>query len=1029
MGCEAVTGVLQYSRALAATARRCAAACACLIALHASPAHALDPQERFHDYVRDNWSVENGLPQISVLSVTQDGTGYIWIGTQNGIARFDGLRFTVFDRRTTGIDTTMATVSYTDDAGQPWFGTAHGVLRFAHGKFDLLQAGNGNAAVQGISQSPDGSMLFATSLGVMRLNDSVLQPALLEGERSCSLLRDGETLWVGQTGALTRIDSAGVTRFALPAAARNACITHLGDAEAGDLWLGTTAGLFRWHGGRITASGLDTELDGRATESLLRDHDGNQWFTTAPTVFRLRPNGQLERIGEDDFVRDSWILTIFEDREGDLWFGSQTEGLFRLWDGWVTRVSRRDGLADPFVWSVARNPQGGIVLGTNSNVAVSGPDGVKELIAGNRLPNPSAYNLFYDSGGRLWVGTRGGIAIYSKGQIQRPPALLELDPFQINAIAQNGDEFWIGTSGGLYRYRGDKLTRIGAPPGESAARIRSIYMSGRDELLVGTESGLRMVRGDAVTIPDWAAPLEGRMISHVGAINEGLVGIATLDAGLGLFASGQLTVLTSDRGLPSDNAWTFRTINEHLYVAGIEGVWRVPVSSLPKPGSGSEVEIAPQMVLSASGRERGSQRVRCCNGGAQARSAVDDDGGMWLPSISGALRLDTKEIAYAQQAPPLQIEALRHGNRWRTSDGATLQLDGSSRDIQVDFTALSFRDPHSLRFRYRLAGYDADWVDAGARHSAFYTNLPPGHYRFEVEASLPDAAFGHSQAALELDLAPHWYERTSVRALFAALAACLIGLLVSLRLRGYRAAQKRLEALVAERTRALSRANKRLHQANQVLAFESQTDPLTGLNNRRFLIDHASELFDGKQAEKTALLLLDLDHFKQVNDRHGHAAGDEVLIQLARMLEHQARDGDHLLRWGGEEFLIVAKAARAEQALEIAERIRLAIARHAFATGKGRSLHLTCSIGVSLHPLRASHDQASDWSMTLELADTALYRVKQEGRNGSIGLFAGPTISQMPRTRGAASIDALLAADALLWQRPAAASAQLRIVH
>ena len=1024
-----MTGGLQYIHALCAVARRCAAVCACLVALLPSVACALDPQERFHDYVRDNWSVENGLPQISVLTVTQDGTGYIWIGTQNGIARFDGVRFTVFDRRTTGIDTTMATVSYTDDAGQPWFGTAHGALRYAHGRFDLLQAGNGNAAVQGISQAPDGSMLFATSLGVMRLNDSSLQPAMLEGERSCSLLRDGDTLWVGQTGALTRIDSAGVARFALPAAARNACITHIGTAENSDLWLGTTAGLFRWHAGQVLHSGLDPELDSRATESLLRDHDGNQWFSTAPTVFRLRPNGRLERVGEEDFVRDSWILSIFEDREGDLWFGSQTEGLFRLWDGWVTRVSRRDGLADPFVWSVARNPQGEIVLGTNSNVAVSGADGVKELIPGSHLPNPSAYNLFYDSAGRLWVGTRGGIAIYSKGQILRPPALLELDPFQINAIAQNGEEFWIGTSGGLYRYRDDKLTRIGAPPGQAVARIRSIYISGRDELLVGTESGLRVVRGDAVTIPDWAAPLEGRMISHVGAINERLIGIATLDAGLGLFGNGQLTLLTSDHGLPSDNAWTFRTINDYLYVAGIEGVWRLPVAALPKPGSTSAPDIAPQMVLSASGRERGSQRVRCCNGGAQARSAIDDDAGMWLPSISGALRLDTKEIAYSKQAPPLLIEALRHGNRWRTPAGGALQLDDSSRDIQVDFTALSFRDPHSLRFRYRLAGYDADWVDAGARHSAFYTNLPPGHYRFEVEASLPDAAFGHSQAALEIDLAPHWYERASVRALLAALAACLIGLLVSLRLRGYRAAQKRLEALVAERTRALSRANKRLHQANQVLAFESQTDPLTGLHNRRFLIDHASELFDGTRADKTALLLLDLDHFKQVNDRHGHAAGDEVLIQLARMLEQQARDGDHLLRWGGEEFLIVAKASRPEQGLEIAERIRLAIARHAFTTANGRTLHLTCSIGVSLHPLRSDRGQASDWSMTLELADTALYRVKQEGRNGSIGLFAGPALAQMmPHTRGAATIDALLAADALRWQRPTG-SAQLRIVH
>ena len=1001
-----------------------------LALLLAAPAHALDPHERFHDYVRDNWSVENGLPQISVLTITQDGTGYIWLGTQNGIARFDGVRFNVYDRRTTGVDTTMATISYTDRGGKPWFGTAHGVLRLNHGKFELLRAGNGSAAVQGIAESADGSMLFATSLGVMRLRDSVLEPAMLEGERSCSLLRDGETLWVGQTGALTRIDAAGISRFPLPAQAHNACVTHLGAAaEAGDLWLGTTAGLYRWHEAKIAASGLDPELDSRATESLLLDHDGNQWFGTAPAVFRLRPSGQLERITEDDFVRDSWILSIFEDREGDLWFGSQTEGLYRLWDGWVKRVSRRDGLTDPFVWSVASDPQGRIVLGTNSNVAVSGPDGVKELVAGSRLPNPSAYDLFYDSFGRLWIGTRGGVAILDRGAIQRPLALLELDPFQINAIAQDGNDFWIGTSGGLYLYRDDKLRRVGAAPGQGVARVRSVYFASPGELFVGTESGLRVVRGDAVTTPAWASSLEGRMISYIGPIRDGVVGLATLDAGLGLLGNGKLTMLTADQGLPSDNAWAFRTIGDHLYIAGVDGVWRLPTSALPEPGSAPVLGAPAQMVLSASGRERGSQRVRCCNGGAQARSAVDADGGMWLASISGALRLDTGEISYSKQPPTLVIEALRQGSRWFAPSPAALDLDAGSRDIEVDFTALSFRDPNSLRFRYRLTGYDGDWVDAGARRSAFYTNLPPGSYRFEVQASLPDAAYGGSQASAEFSLAPHWYERMTVRALLAVLSACLIALLVSLRLRGYRAAQRRLEALVAERTRALSRANKRLHQANQVLAFESQTDPLTGLHNRRFLLDHAGELFDGERKDTTALLLLDLDNFKQINDRYGHAAGDHVLVQLARMLEQLAREGDHALRWGGEEFLVVVKSVRAEQALEIAERIRLSVARHTFSTGAGRTLHLTCSIGVSLHPLRMTTDQATDWSMTLELADAGLYRVKQEGRNGTIGLFAGPALTQMnPNTRSATTIEALLASDALRWQRPGG-SPQLRIVQ
>jgi diguanylate cyclase (GGDEF)-like protein len=1021
-----VPTILQRLKLPARLARRCAAAL-WLALVFSQPAAALDPRERFHDYVRDNWNSENGLPQVSVLTITQDATGYLWIGTQNAIARFDGVRFTVFDRRSTGVDTTMATVSYTDRQGQPWFGTAHGALHFVDGRFVALRAGSGNAAVQGIAEADDGTLLFATSLGVMRIVGDALQATLLEGERSCSLLRDGNGLWVGQTGQLTRVEGGHVTRYALPAQARNACVSRLSRTAAG-LWLGTTSGLFRLHDGRIDASGLDAQLDRLTTESLFRDSDDNLWIGTAAQLYRLRPDGRLERIGEEDFVRDSWILGAYEDREGNLWLGSQTEGLFRLWDGWVQRVSRLDGLSDAFVWSVAKDAQGRIVLGTNSNVAVWSPQGAAELIPGSRLPNPSAYDLFLDSSSRLWVGTRSGIALFADGRILRPPALTAIDAHQINSILEDGSDFWIASSGGLYRYDGSELTRIGAAPGQSGARVRSLYRLAPHRLLVGTESGLRLVVDAAMTTPAWAAPFEGRMISYIAPIRDDLIGIATLDAGLGLYRRDRLLLLTSEEGLPSDNAWTFQTVDGQIYVAGVDGVWRLPVAALPDPLAPAPLGATPQMVLSASGRERGSQRIRCCNGGAQARSIVDDQGGIWLTSISGALRLDTRAITYPQQRPTVVVESVRHGNHSFAEPEAALDLDTSGRDIQIDFTALSFRDPASLRFRYRLEGYDADWVDAGARRSAFYTNLAPGHYQFRAQASLPDAEFAEG-AALALDLAARWYERISVRIGLGLLGICLLALLVRLRLQRYRTAQLRLERLVSERTQALSRANDRLRQANQVLALENQTDPLTSLHNRRFLLDNAAELFAPSRPQPVALLLLDLDHFKQINDRFGHAAGDDVLVQFARLLQQLAREGDHILRWGGEEFLLVVKAVRVDRALDIAERIRVAVARHTFSAGAGRTLHLSCSIGVSVHPLWPPEQRVADWTLTLELADAALYRVKQEGRNGCVALLPGPHAGEINLTaRDAESVDALVRDGTLSWLRHAGFG-HLRVVH
>src|SRR5262249_25448486 len=158
-------------------------------------------------------------------------------------------------------------------------------LRYVDGKFEALRAGSGNAAVQGISEADDGSLLFATSLGVMRLDGDALQPTLLEGERTCSLMRDGNGLWIGQTGQLTRIENGRVTRYALPAPAHNACVSRLSRTAAG-LWLGTTSGLFRLRDGKIETGGLDAQLDRLTTESLFRDSDDNLWIGTAATLYR-----------------------------------------------------------------------------------------------------------------------------------------------------------------------------------------------------------------------------------------------------------------------------------------------------------------------------------------------------------------------------------------------------------------------------------------------------------------------------------------------------------------------------------------------------------------------------------------------------------------------------------------------------------------------------------------------------------------------------------------------------------------------
>lgn len=973
---------------------------------------ALDSQLPFRAFILDNWSVEQGLPQITALSLTQDRAGYLWIGTQIALARFDGVRFTTFDRDHAGVDTGMRTASWADRSGAVWFGGTQGLLRERNGRFEDL----GGDAVFAIMDAGDGTPLLATSRGLARVRSGKIVPLAGYQGAAYGLLREGDTLWIGGEGRLCRTALPKALELAAPhciaiAAANGERpeISWIARAQ-GTLWLGTHAGLLQLDGDRAIPATLGDDLEHTGIEALYTDHDGVLWVGTVDALYRRLPDKTLERLADEDIARDPWVQAFFEDRAGNLWMGSHTEGLYRVWNGWARRLSTRDGLADPFVWSVVRAPDGRIVLGTNSDVETFDGKHVQMLVSGKSLPNPSAYELYYDHRGRLWIGTRAGIAVYDHGRIATPPQFAALMPWQINDIREVADDdFWIGTSGGLYRWHGGALTR--ADPGASvaAARIRTILPLDPDHLLIGTEDGVRELKGGKLTQPAWATPLRGHFVSRLAWLRRGLLGIGTIDAGVGTMVDGKLRMLDSKDGLPSDNAWALDVLDGQLYVASIAGVWRLPLSELPLPGS-PQRRVTPQMVA-GQGRDGSMQHVRCCNGGAGARSLIDGNA-IWYTTVSGALRLDVDALGPHPTPPAAVIEAVEHAGRQFPAQ--PFRLDDGARDVSIRYTAPYLR-VEPLHFRYQLQGYDSGWQHAGDRRAAFYTHLPPGDYRFRVAAAfLGDMRFG-PEADIAINVPPRWYERDSVR-----LGGWLL-LLFALMLLWWwlwHAQQRRnayLKAQVARRTDQLARANERLRLANLALAEESHTDSLTALHNRRHLLAELPGLLAAGAC--IGVMLIDLDNFKQVNDRYGHATGDNVLYAIGRLLAQARRSGDVAVRWGGEEFLLLLNGVDAASAFATAERLRRDIAATDFGDGRGGRIRLTCSVGFSLHPVSGEASNET-FETALELADLALYRAKRDGRNLSIGLIAtAPLPNDVLQEPLARQLDALLAQEQMRWVR------------
>ncbi|HAI58422.1 MAG TPA: hypothetical protein DCM32_00885 [Xanthomonadaceae bacterium] len=959
--------------------------------LAAAPAQALSESRRFGDFAIDNWTVADGLPQAAVQALGQDGDGYVWVGTQSAVARFDGVRFETFDReRTGGLETAMADGGFQSADGHVWFSTRDGALRLRRDEVRRFASAGMPVRVQAITEWPAGRMLFGTPQGVYELAGEALVPTALGSIDASALLGDGATLWVGTRGRLLRI-AGGQTRSIALEGGDDAAPTAL-QRRGATLWIATTRGLWRLDG-----EGPARRFDGggellatQPVEALCVDGGGSLWAGTATRLFRLRSDDGVEAPSDEAFVRNPWINACFSDREGNLWLGSNTESLFRVWDGLVSRLTPQDGLHEPFVWSLEADARGGVLLGTNRGLARWRDGRFDLLVPPEALPDAAVYELARLPGDRLWLGTRGGLRERVGNGVRVPPGAEALEGAQINAIVVDSDEgAWVGSSAGLFRqHPGGPIAAVAAGTlAGAAARVRAVLPLGGDRALLGTEGGIYEVAGDTVSAPAWAQPLAGRMITALLPLPDGRLVVATLDSGLAV-AADERAVLLGSEALPTLNAWHLVLIDGALFVTSTEGVYRIAVDTLPDPRlPDASTRPDTDWVISMAGRNQSGQRARCCNGGARSRALLRGDE-LWLPSISGVLRLDLDAIGRDPIEPLVHVEAVWHDDRRLPREGGAVRIDDHhDRDLRIDYTALSFRNPRALRFEYRLDGFDADWVDAGERRSAFYTNLPAGEYRFRVRAR---DAYGRSVEAAEalpLVMVPHWSEQPAVKPLAVLGVALLAGGLGWLAMLGQRRRAAELEALVDERTRQLQQAKDRLEQANAVLAAESQTDALTGLPNRRAVFQQMPSML-ARHPDGLVLALVDIDHFKRVNDTYGHAAGDQVLRDFAAFLRRSLREGDLLARWGGEEFLLVLGGLADEAVPARMQRLLEDGRAQYFELGREHPLHITFSIGWTRHPLVPGAQGA--WIDVLELADAALYQAKAHGRDTWVGLAAGP---------------------------------------
>jgi len=836
------------------------------------PVAAAPPSEPF---VHESWTVKDGLPVNSVNKLLQSRDGYLWAATFNGLVRFDGVRFTVFNSaNTAGLPSDRIFSLLETRDGSLWIRTEQfHLVRFRDGAFTHIGRGRGlTQPAYSMYEAPDGVLWVGTARGVGSIRGGRFTP-VAEGtlaEPVVSLLtrRDG-SLWAGTSGrGLYRIAGGRATKVAGGPLLDTATVRTLYEDAARTMWIGTAAGGWTEQGGLqpIAASGprlhdissflpspvsgemfiyaesgvyrvgargaalidprgagelLDALLwadsaavwhargneilrDGRRVYALpvestdplpattvrtaIFDHEGSLWLGThAGGLHRLKP--ALFRVyGEPEGLAYRNVYTVYEDRSGAVWVGTWGKGLSRIGPGRSGRVTTFGvGRGVPAtINSLLEDPTGALWLGAADGLFRCTLPTIACTAEGPAaLGRAAVLALHGDADGRVWAGSAAGLFRLDGRSWTRLPESAGAPAEQVRAFVETRDgALWMGTNGGgVARYHEGRFSRVTTADGLPSDLVRSLHQDADGWLWIGTE-GRGLARLDPRA---WGRGARGdRRIVHVRSTD-------------GLFDDVIHQILEDDFG--------------RLWMSTNRGIFWVARRELLAFAAGRT-----RRINSTGYTERDGLRNREANGGVQPAGIKARDGRLWFATQDGVAVVDPARVRTTSVAPNVVIERVIAGGAVVRPRAALVELGVEQRDLEIDYTALSFLAPGNVRFRYRLEPYDDEWVDAGSRRTAFYTQVPPGRYTFRVRASIVDGVWTEAGARLALRLLPRFHETGR----FRLLALVAVGLLIvtgfGWRLRSLRARTVQLGRVVDERTRALREREVQLQSRNAELA-------------------------------------------------------------------------------------------------------------------------------------------------------------------------------------------------------------------
>jgi ligand-binding sensor domain-containing protein/signal transduction histidine kinase len=783
--------------------------------LLASPARALDPEKSLADCAVQVWRVRDGLPGPWVRSLAQTPDGYLWAGTVAGLGRYDGAevvtipadgplarladiidvelgrdgtlwilpsfgepvcrRGRVFERcfaQKLGHDEMVrAYLVHEAAGGGVWVAAREGIFRYQRGQVELVYpvASLPFPRPNALHVDARGRVWIGAAAGLFVSEGGAFHAFEGPGGPVKSVVQafaeKNGVLWVTTGQGLLRIDVSSGAAILHPRTLALARPTQMIEDRDGNVWIGGTAGLTRFRDGTFTLFTTRDGLPDDEVTALYEDREGSLWVGTRNAGIAQFSDRTLPTDQGPPSLRPDRVETVAEDGEGTLWFGNH-RGLTRWRNREEHTFQVSDGLPSNRVWAVLPAPDGSLWVGTDHGLARL-RDGHFEVV----VPAVAVSALFLESDGRLWLGTDDGLEYLENGQTRAVPNETDFDPGAVRGVLRDAEgKLWAATGGGLARLENGILTRVRDLAGANVRRARALHLDPEGTLWIGNARGgiLRLKGG------------QGRLFGPP----EGV-------------AFDQLyQMLTDDQGF--------------LWVGSNRGILRIDKKVLDEVARGKRQ--ADPIWLDTTDTRRDVSATRARQPGAwKAR-----DGRLWFACDQGVVTVDPRRLRLDSVAPPVWIEELQVDGRATPRDAPHSFPPGAG-NVEVHFAGVSLLEPRKVAHRYRLEGFDRDWVDAGPRRAAYYTNLPPGRYHFRVQARNADGVWNERGDSLELTLAPHYYQTVWF---YALVVLALGGLVISIHRMRVSRVRAEYQAVLAERGRVARELHDSLLQGMSAVAMQ-----------------------------------------------------------------------------------------------------------------------------------------------------------------------------------------------------------------